>query len=99
MASNWILWLVRARARVTAHSLTRNYGTFVLPTRRVNLTVTPGLGRLGPAATGTVIRVDALVGDAMAGAPARHAAGPAPDVRHQPPGKTLYIYIVQLLPS
>ena len=36
------------------YSLTRNYGTFVLPTRRVNLSVLLGLGRLGPTATGTV---------------------------------------------
>ena len=78
------------------YSLTRNYVTFVLPTWLVNLTITQGPGRLGPAATGTV---DAQVGYAMARAQARHAAGPAPDARHQPPGKTIYIYIVQLLPS
>jgi hypothetical protein len=34
------------------------------------------------------IRVDARPGDVMAGAGG--AAGPAPDVRHQPPGKPIY---------
>ena len=34
------------------------------------------------------IRVDARAGDVMAGAGG--AAGPAPDVRHQPPGKSIY---------
>jgi hypothetical protein len=34
--------------------------------------------------------VEALPGDVMAGAGG--AAGPAPDVRHQPPGRTEYIY-------
>ncbi len=36
------------------------------------------------------IHVEALPGDVMAGAGG--AAGPAPDVRHQPPGRTEYIY-------
>ncbi len=36
------------------------------------------------------ILVDARASDVMAGAGV--AAGPAPDVRHQPPGKTIYIY-------
>ena len=34
--------------------------------------------------------MEALPGDVMAGAGG--AAGPAQDVRHQPPGKTVYIY-------
>ncbi len=37
-----------------------------------------------------VIHVDARAGDVMAGAGG--AAGPAPDVCHQPPGKAIYIY-------
>ncbi len=36
------------------------------------------------------IHVEALAGDVMAGAGG--AAGPAQDVRHQPPGTTLIIY-------
>ena len=36
------------------------------------------------------IHVDALPGDVMAGAGG--TAGPAPEVRHQPPGTTIYIY-------
>jgi hypothetical protein len=36
------------------------------------------------------IHVDAWASDVMAGAGG--AAGPAPDERHQPPGKTIYIY-------
>ena len=36
------------------------------------------------------IHVEALPGDVMAGAGG--AAGPAPDVRHQPPGRTVYRY-------
>ena len=37
------------------------------------------------------IHVEARPGDVMAGAGG--AAGPAPEVRHQPPGTTTYIYI------
>jgi hypothetical protein len=36
--------------------------------------------------------VEALPGDVMAGAGG--AAGPALDVRHQPPGRTVYIYFI-----
>ena len=36
------------------------------------------------------IHVEARPGDVMAGAGG--SAGPAPDVRHQPPGSTVYIY-------
>ncbi len=38
----------------------------------------------------TEIHVDARAGDVMAGA--EGAAGPAQDVRHQPPGRTVIIY-------
>jgi hypothetical protein len=38
----------------------------------------------------TVIHVEARPGDVMAGADG--AAGPEPDVRHQTPGRTVYIY-------
>jgi hypothetical protein len=40
------------------------------------------------------IHVEALHCDVMAGAGG--VAGPAPDVRHQPPGTTIYIYIVSM---
>ncbi len=40
--------------------------------------------------------VDALAGDVIVGA--GWAAGPAPDVRHQPPGKApLYLYTVTIV--
>jgi hypothetical protein len=43
------------------------------------------------------IHVEARPDDVMAGAGgAAGAAGPAPEVRHQPPGTTIYIYILQL---
>jgi len=37
------------------------------------------------------IHVKARLGDVMAGAGGE--AGPAPDVRHQPPGKTVLLYL------
>ena len=40
------------------------------------------------------IHVEARPGDVMAGAGG--AAGPAPEVRHQPPGTTTYIYIITM---
>ena len=58
----------------------------------------PQLGRISPASKACFaadlgfkeIYVDARAGAVMAGAGG--AAGPAPDVRHQPPGKTVIIY-------
>ena len=48
--------------------------------------------RVAPGLCFKEIHVEALPGDVMAGAVG--AAGPAPDVRHQPPGRTVYMYFI-----